>query len=783
MTNQKKRLRTRLAIASLGFFAAFAAGIAVPVSCARAQTQSNAPQNPNDPGASGTNPGASPERKSEFAETNALLAQDQRKSWNLFSYYVEALTRDELPVYPDDKNHFDSIPKAPSIAAVPVATRPSEVVTTETFVGELVGMLRNGLSESTSQNARPLSELIAEIEAKKAHIAKTRGINENVSYHSTWNHYFDLANGGAGPMWVYEESINGLVFTKYELYMPTNYITLSFDDAGRPALANDWGSGDRHFSFSHLKARLQATKLGVGSATYEFKSGAKIELPDSLFGGFARYYSQLIENAKVFEAQTQSVIDAYKANVASENLDRNWWNQAMTSIDPDNETRLKADVTQTDSAENQTRASEVMGWIKDNSVGALPEGIQIPATLSSVDSTPSSHPLYYGSPQTAFAFSGTGPDGKTYELRLNVTDFDFDATVNGIFAPGKELLTVAPKVKLGEGSQLLVSQTPPGKNEKPVSIALRSETWIDASRLVDMDAFSNFWTELVLSHQDRNAHHEAVALGDKTDQQRLNSWERYVKLTQQSIQRNILEDKSLLADFVADNIDLALKEEYAAIGSSSNSGGFMFGDASELKAAISDADTAITFPNSLANRNYGEAFAFGANDPANTSGQSTYDGLNVESVNDWLNYAIKIETKNDSSGTNSATSIIFVYFGTQALAETVGATDVSYDSADLLNPNGHITLASGVTSLESIRSTAANAAQTPRDKVEVLSTVPSIVIVDRHTQKAIHQKFWGFIMGNFRKRNEVAVPQGIAVPPTSPEIENATIKVPKGIFA
>ncbi len=201
----------------------------------------------------------------------------------------------------------------------------------------------------------------------------------------------------------------------------------------------------------------------------------------------------------------------------------------------------------------------------------------------------------------------------------------------------------------------------------------------------------------------------------------------------------------------------------------------MFTDSTDLKNAIKDTDTTITFAATGANR--AEAFAFGQNDPASV--QMENNGLTE--VGDWLNYAIKIETK--STGSNAKVSTILVYFGSSLMGLS-NDIDVTFDGADSANPNGHIAVASSGTVLEAIRSALPeNGSQTSVKKVETLSQVASVVILNGFYRSGEGQSFWGFVMGNFKATPTPIKTVASTPPSTGTQTVGRTIAIPKGILA
>ncbi len=231
-------------------------------------------------------------------------------------------------------------------------------------------------------------------------------------------------------------------------------------------------------------------------------------------------------------------------------------------------------------------------------------------------------------------FSGTDAASKTYDFHLNVTGFSFSSTVNSVFAPNADLVAAVPRIELGEGSRVDITDSGP---QSPSSqIELNKSSPIDASALVDLDAFSSFWQDLCFNQADRNVHHEVIGLASSQDTaQKLTKWEEYVKANQGDIKSNVASDPSLLADFVADNIDLTLKDEYAwkhddpGQDNTKLPQDFMFDTANtdDLKQAIADTDTVITFPTTATSTSGDEAFAFGSNGSASNPSNSSWQGL------------------------------------------------------------------------------------------------------------------------------------------------------------
>ncbi len=177
----------------------------------------------------------------------------------------------------------------------------------------------------------------------------------------------------------------------------------------------------------------------------------------------------------------------------------------------ENENYIRGDLTKT----GETGTSDVLGWVKQNASGD--GAATLPDSLTAVTQVSPNHPVYYGSSDTTLVFSGTA-DGKTYDLHLNVTGFSFDATVNSVFQPNGNLVSVTPQIKLGEGSRIDVAGA---GGADPTSVALQTDTLLDASGLVDQEAFSTFWQDLCLNQADRDTHHEVVDLATKTIDEKL----------------------------------------------------------------------------------------------------------------------------------------------------------------------------------------------------------------------------------------------------------------------
>ncbi len=362
MEKRKKKSITKSLVASLGLASVLLAGIMVPLSCSEeTQTQNQPGGNGNNPGGGGggnTDPTPGPQ-ESKFKQPAEMLNQDNEKSKDLLSQYVNALERSELPNYSEvspgpEVESLKDIPDVAAISPIEVTSLAKDIVKEDVFVNELIAMFEGNLDPGTTATEpsesvdTSVAGLVAEMKQKTESIKTTFEAESEAqgTPHSTWNHYFSLVSSStAGVMWTYQES----TALKYELFFPSDHLQVDYDtETGMPIVTNAVpADAETAQTPENQKSRLVVTKNDGTETkiTYLFQN-EKVLLPDSLFSSFPDYFSKVIDNAPTLQNSAKSILDAYQTHVdAGAEVDVDWWNQLATSNDLENENHLKQDLT------------------------------------------------------------------------------------------------------------------------------------------------------------------------------------------------------------------------------------------------------------------------------------------------------------------------------------------------------------------------------------------------------------------------------------------------------
>ncbi len=367
----------------------------------------------------------------------------------------------------------------------------------------------------------------------------------------------------------------------YAFYLPSDYLTLTYSDDGLPVLTNS-DPTDPSTAENQTRARLEVRTAASDApqpdtTTPYFFGAGTIQLPRSLFEQFPTYYSDTIDEEIAVSSKAKMVLEDYRTRIDGNNLGLSWWNQIAVDLDGENTKHLKADLA-------NASGSKVLGWVKRNAnfgqdLSLVPEALEGSATI---DLSKYYAPYYAGGDSRAIFEAKDTSSQKTYRLELDIADFRFTYQTNNVFEMGKELISATPLIRLNDGSKLTVTDS----QSQTQTVGLNSNAFVDANALVDQDAFSLFWNDLLFYQPVRDIHHELTSLQNKSEFEKLNLWENYVGGIQENIKGKITNNRDLLADFIVENIDWNLRDAYrntTAVNTSSSLLTSTFSDKEKLR--------------------------------------------------------------------------------------------------------------------------------------------------------------------------------------------------------
>ncbi len=548
-----KKSKAKLLVGSLALSALLLAGTVIPVSCTEATSNSeqNEP-NPSNPGGGSGNQ----QQTSKYAASNeALNVPGNAKATGLYNQYIDALGSDEIIDESQNPDFFADVGQAPQIKYPTVATKAAAFVNQRDFLGQVIDMLASGL-----ENPEPANPAIS-LEALITQLRDAIAADETLDQSSVWSKHFYLSRSiGTDPedkTWEYTK--DGKTYT---LYFPSDNLNLTYDDNGMPVIENKQiADGQTPAITDAEKIRLTysdsaQTDPQNNPTIFFFKPGV-VQLPPKLLEQFPAYYSEVIDNAQQFQSAAKSIIDAYKRDIELKKNGIHWWNQTVVENDQSNSGYIKEDLASAD-------GSKIFQWIRDNAKFNQDLTV-VPTNLNGSPTVTFSpyYSAYYGLGEPTLVFSATDTTAnKEYDFYIDIVDFTFNAQIGNFFDANQlTVLNVAPRILLGEGSKLIVSDsdTVSQPTAEPVEVALRTNDFIDATSLIDEFNFSYFWDRLVTDDSGaRQNNHEIIDLlmqSDTTDD-KLSLWSKYMSDLSDVFQPSILDSqKQALADFVADNID------------------------------------------------------------------------------------------------------------------------------------------------------------------------------------------------------------------------------------
>ncbi|WP_027123817.1 hypothetical protein [Mycoplasmoides pirum] len=851
---KKLRLSTKLLLSSLAFSTILLSAIIIPVSCSNSDNNSNNGTNtpPSNGGSGdngsggsgdngnggGSNGGGTTAPTNKFVTPNSELnkSNNATKRYDLFNSYLDRINVSSVNSYNLSNKTSTSYPNS-VLNQIPTLKddlwRPTtktdtfkEIVKLSSFADQFIDETLNfdNFVVTGGDFAILGSDLIPQFKtALQEQKDWIRNAYDSTTGGSKWDNNFKLENSAASnksKVWDFTSkpraSQREWVINTCQLYLPTDHLNLSLNESGNVVLqstTNDFSTSNTGNLNSINSANVNQyprleLKLTNNTTIYCFFKQGKINLPSDLFGNFSKYYGSIIDDKPILENSINDIFKKYESllgNEGSNNYGLTLWNQYVVNAKDENENHIKKQLNKQDPVAipgSMGTNSSILNWINNNAskssrnVRSLNSQDRI-LSSDGVEFSNLNAPYYRttiekeGIVVNSFKFHGGFNDRSSiYELKLNINGFKFEHKLGNIFAPNEDVINqLKPFIRLAEGSVLL-------KNDG-TKLNFPTNSWLDATALIDMNSFYDFWNNLIIfngSYNNDFAANNKKLLdinNDASNTDKIKMWNANVTYSanagskanenvQDIIKNNMNINKSALASYIVDNINsnsvftngqdhtTKLEGEYKTVLNNpvlpTN-----VSSLTQLRSKIENASS-IKFADNIENINKQKMFAFNNNVEATTNTNTTWTEILNDTNGSKTGASIRIEMDLGADTTSAQSSkagdklIGLVYFGDNSNNSNIKNINFNFcsDESRYLFINTNKTP-------ENVKNPISNLQNYPiGEMIQNLSKTISVVFIQQETNvstSTTSPKAWGFALGNINSSND------------------KTIILPKGIFA